>query len=255
MGWVAPIKDKNTLNAFKKALMDNDVKYYIMFEIGIGTGMMLQDILKLKKKDVYNKDTIESVIGSRKIVTTYHVPEDFKVILNNYLKDMDDDDYIVSGRNNTPLSREQAYRVFKQVGSTVGLSPIGAQTMRKTFAWNYYESTGDITYLQTLLNHASPSITYRYIGEKPNIQLILRKASTEENQRSRYLLYLDDSGVKRIDAAIDQLVDIKKHFEDPRTNDSYYGCVDSFLAELETLLATFEQEKETIEQEQKRLGF
>ena len=88
MGWVAPIKDKNTLNAFKKALMDNDVKYYIMFEIGIGTGMMLQDILKLKKKDVYNKDTIESVIGSRKIVTTYNVPEDFKVILNNYLKDI-----------------------------------------------------------------------------------------------------------------------------------------------------------------------
>ncbi len=30
-----------------------------------------------------------------------------------------------------PLSREQAYRVFKSVGKSMGLNSIGAQTMRK----------------------------------------------------------------------------------------------------------------------------
>ena len=57
----------------------------------------------------------------------------------------------------------------------MGLTSIGAQTMRKTFAWRYYKSTGDIYYLQNLLNHASPSITYRYIGEKPNVEVYLKR--------------------------------------------------------------------------------
>ena len=41
----------------------------------------------------------------------------------------------------------------------MGLNAIGAQTMRKTFAWRYYKETNDIYYIQNLLNHASPSIT------------------------------------------------------------------------------------------------
>ena len=38
-----------------------------------------------------------------------------------------------------------------------------------------YNETGDIYYLQNLFNHASPSITYRFIGEKPNMQVVLKK--------------------------------------------------------------------------------
>ena len=67
------------------------------------------------------------------------------------------------------------YRALKSAGRSIGLSSIGAQTMRKTFAWRYYRDTGDIYYLQNLLNHASPSITYRYIGERPNVDVVLKK--------------------------------------------------------------------------------
>lgn len=38
MNWVAPIKDAETLEAFKEELKKTDYKYYIMFEIGVGTG-------------------------------------------------------------------------------------------------------------------------------------------------------------------------------------------------------------------------
>ena len=58
MGWVSPIKDEETLNKFKNALRNVDTKYYIMFEIGIGSGMLLQDILLLKVGDVYKKQKI-----------------------------------------------------------------------------------------------------------------------------------------------------------------------------------------------------
>jgi integrase len=243
MGWVSPIKDDATLEKFKKALREVDDKYYIMFELGIGTGLLLQDILKLKNKDVYKKDEISVIIGARKMERTYQIPAELQTIINNYVEGKDMDAYLILGHSSSkaPLSREQAYRVFKNVGRTLGLSTIGAQTMRKTFAWRYYKSTGDITYIQQLFNHASPSITYRYIGEKPNVQIMLRKLTPEENERSRYFLYMDDNGKKRIDAAIAELTSIKEKFDSPYNNDAFYGCVDCFLEELDALLESYKE--------------
>lgn len=243
MGWVSPIKDDATLEKFKLALREIDDKYYIMFELGIGTGLLLQDILQLKNKDVYKKEEIKVIIGARKIERSYQVPKDVQEIINSYVEGKDMDAYLIVGHTSSrsPLSREQAYRVFKAAGKSLGLSTIGAQTMRKTFAWKYYKSTGDINYLQHLFNHASPSITYRYIGEKPNVQVVLRKLTPEENERSRYMLYLDDSGRTRIDAAIEELIAIKEKFNNPCNNDAFYGCVDCFLEELDALLETYKE--------------
>ena len=243
MGWVAPIKDDETLERFKQALRKVDDKYYIMFQIGIGTGMALQEILKLKNKDVKGKSSISVSIGAREIVTTYEFSEEDQKIIEELVKGKDPDGYLILGNTNStaPLSREQAYRVFKAVGQSVGISAIGAQTMRKTYAWRYYKSTGDITYLQHMFNHASPAITYRYIGEKPNIQVVLRKNTAEENERSRYLLYLNDTGRKRLTAAIDELAAIRNKFDDPTNNDSFYGCVDCFLEELDGLIENYKQ--------------
>lgn len=243
MGWVSPIKDDETLERFKLALRKIDDKYYIMFEIGIGTGLLLQDILRLKNKDVYKKDKIDVYIGAHKVKRTYDIPKDVQEIINEYVKGKSPNAYLIVGHANSsaPLSREQAYRVFKSVGKSVGLSTIGAQTMRKTFAWRYYKSSGDITYLQQLFNHASPAITYRYIGEKPNVQVVLRKLTPEENERSRYLLYLNDAGRKRLNSAINQLAEIRDRFDNPCNNDAFYGCVDCFLEELDDLLDNYRQ--------------
>ena len=243
MGWVSPIKDEATLEKFKQALRKVDDKYYIMFELGIGTGLLLQDILQLKNRDVYEKEVITVVIGARKIERSYQIPKNVQATINSYVAGQDMNAYLITGHasSKAPLSREQAYRVFKTAGRSLGLSTIGAQTMRKTFAWRYYRSTGDINYLQHLFNHASPSITYRYIGEKPNVQVILRKLTPEENERSRYMLYLNDSGRKRIDAAIHELKSIKEKFNNPSNNDAFYGCVDCFLDELDALLETYRE--------------
>ena len=58
MNWVAPIKDDETLQKFRDALRSVDDKYYILFEIGIGTGLQLQDILQFRVKDVRDKDKL-----------------------------------------------------------------------------------------------------------------------------------------------------------------------------------------------------
>ena len=125
----------------------------------------------------------------------------------------------------------------------MGLTSNGAQTMRKTFACRYFKSTGDIYYLQNLLNHASPSITYRYIGEKPIVEVYLKKMTPEENERSRYLLYKNGNGKKRIEALRKLLDDINQEMDNPLNNDSYYGKVDCLLTEMEELVTNFNKTK------------
>lgn len=121
----------------------------------------------------------------------------------------------------------------------MGLNSIGAQTMRKTFAWRYYKATNDIYYLQNLLNHASPSITYRYIGEKPNVEVVLKKMTPEENERSRYILYKDGMGKKRIKELMDMLEYLNSELDNPTNNDAFYGRVDCLLTEMEELADNF----------------
>ena len=245
MNWVAPIKDEKTLQLFGETLKEVDYKYYIMFELGVGTGLQLQDILQFKNKDVAGKKEITVNIGTKKISNTFKIKPELQKIIADYTKGKDPNAYLILGHNtaNKPVSREQAYRVLRSAGHKIGLNSIGAQTMRKTFAWKYYKETGDIYYLQELFNHASPSITYRFIGEKPNIEIFLKKMTPQENERSRYLLYLNGSGKKRLNSIIDTLTDIRDNFDSPTNNDSFYGKVDCLLDELGSLMENYKNTK------------
>lgn len=246
MNWVAPIKDEETLKAFKSELRKCGDKYYIMFEIGIGTGMQLLDILKMKIKDIKGKDELVAEIGVHNIPVIFKFSDEFKEIIDAYVKNKDDDDVLVAGfeKSKSVVSREQVYRVFKNAGKEVGISSIGAQTMRKTFAWRYYKETGDISYLQTLFSHATPSITYRFIGEKPNLEIVFKKNSAKENSLSRINLFNDRSGAKRLDSIIASLEEVKNGLDDPSNPDIYYGQVDTLITELELLLDNYKAERE-----------
>ena len=241
MNWVAPIKDDETLRKFKEKLKTMDEKYYIMFEIGVGTGMQLQEILRLKVKDVRDRDMIEAYIGTKHIKRTFLFPEELKQEILSYTEKMDPEEYLIQGYTSSKeaLSREQAYRALKNAGRSIGLTSIGAQTMRKTFAWRYYRDTGDIYYLQNLLNHASPSITYRYIGERPNVDVVLKKMTADENERSRQVLLRDENGKKRIGQIRSVLDDLEKELGNPGNNDAFYGKADCFLQQMEELIDTF----------------
>ena len=212
MNWVAPIKDDETLQKFRDTLRSVDDKYYILFEIGIGTGLQLQDILQFKVKDVRGKDMLIAVIGTRQIEQAFPLKPELQAVITDFIDGRDDDEYLITGyaSTNRPLSREQAYRIFKQTGNKIGLKSIGTQTMRKTFAWRYYKETGDIQYIQNLLNHASPNITFRYIGEKPNIKVIYDKITDDGNQKAMEYLLKDKKGVRDIDAIILELKQIRR---------------------------------------------
>lgn len=63
------------------------------------------------------------------------------------------------------MQRDQAYKLINQAARAVGINDkIGSHTMRKTFAYQAYQSGIDLTLIQKLLNHSAPSVTLAYIG-------------------------------------------------------------------------------------------
>ena len=95
MNWVAPIKDDETLQKFRDTLRSVDDKYYILFEIGIGTGLQLQDILQFKVKDVRGKDMLIAVIGTRQIEQAFPLKPELQAVITDFIDGRDDDEYLI----------------------------------------------------------------------------------------------------------------------------------------------------------------
>ena len=61
MSWVPPVKDDKALYEFEEGLKKAGEKYYVLFEIGLGTGLKLPDILDFRNGDVQGKESIELI--------------------------------------------------------------------------------------------------------------------------------------------------------------------------------------------------
>lgn len=171
MRYVQPIKDKETLQDFKDYFQATNERNYIMFLCGIGFGLRISDVLKLKVKDVYKKSSLkieEEKTGKYKsIVISYEL----KRALNEYCKGKKPNDYLFASRSRTetgrqkPIDRSQAYRILRKAAKEIGYTgDIGTHTLRKTFGYTYYKKTGNLAALMKIFNHTDEHVTYRYIG-------------------------------------------------------------------------------------------
>ena len=239
MNWVAPIKDEEILRRYEQELLNIDKKYFIMFRLGVGTGLQVQELLRLCVGDVRGKDSITVYLGTKKIKRTYRFEEDLRETLEEFTAGRDKNSPLFLGHRNKAISREQAYRAMKSAGLKLGLGAVGAQTMRKTFAWRYYKKTGDIAYLTHLLNHASPSVTFRFIGEKPKVDTITATMTPEENVRARKGLFENNAGIKRMEKIKDMMNLLEDELENPGNDDAFYGRVETLLCSIEDMINDF----------------
>lgn len=172
---VQPIRDKEKIREARRYLYEWDIRYYLMFLLGIRTGLRITDILELRVKDVRDANgNIKAHILTKENKTKkskrIKIHIELKKELERYLENKDDESYLIqSNKKNKfgdrkPISRQRAWEVLKEVSFFIGVDEIGCHTLRKTFGYHYYKRTKDIALLQSLFNHSSPSITLRYIG-------------------------------------------------------------------------------------------
>ncbi|NGT67518.1 site-specific integrase [Clostridium perfringens] len=166
MNFVEPIRDSNKVRELANYLRKYSERNYIMFIIGINSGLRISDILKLRVRDVKGKEQVsirEKKTGKQRI---FPMTPMLKKELKNYCLDKDLDEFLIKSQQgyNKAISRERAYMILRDAGEALGLYNLGTHTLRKTFGYHFYMQYKDIVTLQKIFNHADPSITLHYIG-------------------------------------------------------------------------------------------
>lgn len=174
MNFVQPIREKTKIEEMKQELKKNGTRDYLLFIFGINVGLRISDIIKLKVKDVmdYNrqmKTHIEIKENKTRKIKRFKLNTAVAQELYQYINNMDFEEYIFKSRNgeNKPITRIRAYVILNEAGKKCGIEEIGTHTLRKTFGYHHYKQFNDVALLQTIFNHSSPSITLRYIRNKP----------------------------------------------------------------------------------------
>lgn len=170
---VEPIRDKADIKRMRDYLFKKNERDYILFMVGIYTGIRIEDYLWLKVEDVLG-DHIYVVERKTKKTNKFAINPKLRKALDAYIKrnELQPYDYLfpsrkksrVNGVKTVPIQRKAAWQIVSNAGRHVGLEKIGCHSMRKTFGYHFYDKTGDVVKLQKLFNHSTPTITLIYIG-------------------------------------------------------------------------------------------
>ncbi|CCW08352.1 site-specific integrase [Bacillus sp. GeD10] len=165
MNFVQPIRDPEQIQQIKEYLKGKNERNYILFVMGINTGLRISDILKLKVGDVQGSHISmrEMKTGKQKRI---QITSSLKRELRWFNEGRDVGEYLLKSRKgeNRPIGRSMAYKILKSTAAEFGLDEIGTHTLRKTYGYHMYMQTKNIALLMEIFNHSSEKVTLRYIG-------------------------------------------------------------------------------------------
>lgn len=166
MNTVQPIRDINMVYDIADYLKARSKRNYMIFMFGIYTGLRISDILKLRVRDVKDKDFIYMREKKTNKEKRFPINDELKPILNDYIKDKKEFEYLFESRKgiNKPITRQCIYSALNDAAKAFGLQHIGTHTLRKTFGYFLYQQTHDAVVIKEIFNHADISVTLRYIG-------------------------------------------------------------------------------------------
>ncbi|WP_026694255.1 tyrosine-type recombinase/integrase [Peribacillus kribbensis] len=173
MEFVEPFKDIQHILALKKFFKEHSQRDYLLFVMGINTGMKINELLSLKLNDILdeNQNLKHFCIlhnPASGITSSYPLNSKVKEALSLYLKSRDSlgEDYLfISAKTQKPISRQQAHRIIHDALDHLGIrGRFGTGSMRKTFGYFAYIKGISISIIQKCYHHSSPSETYKYLG-------------------------------------------------------------------------------------------
>ena len=170
---VQPITNPKDIKRIKK-LLANRPRDYLLFVLGINTGLRTQDLLSLRIENVENL-----ALGERFVIREKKTGKDNVLIINKEIRYALDkylaihrehvpDEYLFKSRKyyNSPLSTYAVTHYVQNWCDEINLKGnYGAHTLRKT--WCYMQRTQYGVSWEVLakrLNHVNPSVTRRYMG-------------------------------------------------------------------------------------------
>ena len=120
---VEPIRDMDLIFDMMDFLKGQNVRDYVLFMFGIYTGLRISDILKLRVRDVKEKDAVymrEIKTGKEK---RFAINDELKPVIVDFIKGRRDFEYLFKSPNfpNKPRSRQQAYNILTAAAGAGGI--------------------------------------------------------------------------------------------------------------------------------------
>src|SRR5690625_2320334 len=165
MNFVQPIRCPEVLREMKRFLREKNERNYILFLVGIYSGLRISDILQLRVSDAkkpYFSIREQKTNKQKRIPISPRVKRE----LDKFIEGKEDYEFLFKSREgiNKPIGRSMAYKIIREAAEFVSLDEIGTHSLRKTFGYHFYLKNKDVAMLQEIFNHASQDITLRYIG-------------------------------------------------------------------------------------------
>lgn len=174
-----PIKDLRMVNRWLSIAKKHDagrkrggVSWYLLLLLGFNTALRVGDLCALRVKDVRGRERVRVIAEKTDKQSNIKLQTAVQTAIDRALKGKRDDDYVLTSRQRgrkdgrqKPISRQRCYAIIKEIAAEAGFEDhVGCHTMRKTFAWFFYQECGDLAKLQKVLNHSSQEATIHYLG-------------------------------------------------------------------------------------------
>jgi integrase len=165
MGLVEAIKNKEDIEKLKSILRKQSYRNFLLFCVGINSGLRISDILQLNISDVKNKEYISIMEKKTNKHKKFPINSTLKLMFKKFTNGKSVNLPLFRTKFNNRLDRFEAFRILKRVAKEANIDlNIGTHTLRKTFGYHHYKQFKDIVILQKIFNHYSPQTTLRYIG-------------------------------------------------------------------------------------------
>lgn len=152
---------------------------YMILHLGRNLAFRIEDLLQLKTDNFKNGGiyTREFKTGKEQ---AFELHPSLRKDLEDYINrnKLVEGEYLFKSRKGTniPITRQRAWQIIKKLSDEVKVSyVVGCHSLRKYFAREYYEQTGDLIGLKEMLNHSSETVTLRYICWEEDDKNIKRK--------------------------------------------------------------------------------
>jgi len=160
-----PIKSKRDIKAVEQYLKKHSERDYVIWVLGLNSGLRVSDIVGLNVSDVVDKTHITIIEKKTQKRKSFYINDKLKKVLKSYTQGRNLNEPLFLGKQGRRLNQRQVYRFLINTCKNVGVkSKVSTHTMRRTFGYHHYQQFKDIVILQQIFNHSSPRITRMYLG-------------------------------------------------------------------------------------------
>ncbi len=168
-----PIKSRKDIAKVEQYLKLHNKRDYVIWVLGLNSGLRVSDIVRLNVSDVVDKTHIKIIEKKTGKEKTFYINDKLKRVLKDYTKGRSLEEPLFLGKQGKRLDRSQVYRFIKRACRENGIKVhTSTHTLRRSFAYHHYQQFKDPIVLQKIFNHSSQRITLMYIGiEQDEIDL------------------------------------------------------------------------------------